>query len=84
VWVESTENGTLHDDTTSGVDAALSSDQASGEDLVSGTYLDGDTCVVAAGDSFTDARTKGVFNAVDPPLFPRAHDLHSIQHSLSS
>jgi len=65
VRVESAENGTLHDDTTGGVDAAPSGDQASSEDVVSGTHPDGCTCVVAAGDNFADTRTKEVFNTGD-------------------
>jgi len=65
LWVESTENRTVHDDTTSGVDSALSGDRASGEDVIPSTHLDGYTGVVAVGDGVTDARTKGVFDTGD-------------------
>jgi hypothetical protein len=65
VWAESAENRTFQDDTTICVDAALSDDRASGEDVVSSTHLDGYTGVVAVGDGIADTRTKGIFDTGD-------------------
>ena len=54
--IEGSKNWTFHDDTTGGVDATLSGDRASGEDVIPGAHLDGNTSVTALSDSLVDTR----------------------------
>jgi len=60
-----TEDRAFHDDASSGIDTTLSGNRASGEDVVSGTHLDGDTRVMAGSDSLADTITKGIFDTGD-------------------
>ena len=64
-WVEGTENGTFHDDTTGDVDITLSGDPASGENVIPGAHLDGDASMLTRGDGLLDTGTKGVFDSSD-------------------
>jgi hypothetical protein len=63
--VESAEDRTLHDDTSSGVDTTLCGDRAGGKDVVSGTHLDGNTSAVAGGDGLMDTIAEGIFDTSD-------------------
>ena len=65
VGAESAEEGSLHDDTSSGVDAALSGDRSSSQDVVPHTHLDGDTDFVASGNGSTYTGAEGIFNTSD-------------------
>jgi len=49
----------------SGVDTTLSSNQTSGQDVASGTHLDGDSGLVALSDGLTYAWAKGVLDTGD-------------------
>jgi len=59
------EHRAFRDDASSGIDTALSGNRASGEDVVSGTRLDGDTHVMVGGDSLADTNTKGIVDTGD-------------------
>ena len=65
LWVEGTENRTLHDDTSGGVDTTLSGDRSSGEDVVSGAHLDCDTRMVTGGDGFANTEAKWILDSSD-------------------
>jgi hypothetical protein len=63
--VESAEDRTLRDDTSSSVDTTLHGDRAGSKDIVSGTHLDGNASAVAGGDGLADTRAEGIFDTSD-------------------
>jgi hypothetical protein len=65
LWVKSTRDRTFHGDASSGIDTAPGGGQASGGDVVSGTHLDSDACMVAGGDSLAGIGAEGVFGTGD-------------------
>ena len=69
---------TLHDDTSSGVDATLTGSRASVEDVVSGACLDDDASAAAGYDSTAETEMKWVFDAHN------GHQSHMLRETSSA